>query len=283
MIADRHPFVVGQQRLVGAKQPSDRASRDESRYRSRCSRRCAPAAQYCAWRCGTQAGCKSRCCARARAQQRATARSRSADQARRAGRHELVQPAGRHRRRRALAARCASDGPARRHPAFDAPPPDRGSGRRSRRRRETARSLPARRNTPSGRFWSGKSGSGALADATQLRRRGSCVSLMPWRSSRRLSAAADRSACGRPCQHSRVIALQLRRLERVARRADHAARLEHERHGVGDVLGLRGIGATARSRTWPHPGRARSCSCAARRRPAGSPPPWHRRRPRSAP
>lgn len=36
----------------------------------------------------------------------------------------------------------------------------------------------ARRNTPSGRFWIGKSAPARFADSTQLRRCGSCVSLM---------------------------------------------------------------------------------------------------------
>ena len=41
----------------------------------------------------------------------------------------------------------------------------------------------------------------------------------------------------------RVVLLQLRALQRVARRADHGARLEHERHGVGDAHRPGGIGA----------------------------------------
>src|SRR5512138_2288869 len=40
------------------------------------------------------------------------------------------------------------------------------------------RACPPDSNAPNGRFWMGKSVSGALADSTQLRRAGSCVSSM---------------------------------------------------------------------------------------------------------
>src|SRR5690242_11758772 len=38
-----------------------------------------------------------------------------------------------------------------------------------------------------------------------------------------------------------VIALSLRRLQRLLRRMDHVTRLEHEGHGIGDVLGFAGV------------------------------------------
>ena len=82
---------------------------------------------------------------------------------------------------------------------------DRGSGRRWRRRPRYSAALPAGRNTPKGRFWIGKSRSGAFADCTQLRSRGSCVSLRH-RSCVMHALVAPFSAARiemtpRPCQH----------------------------------------------------------------------------------
>src|SRR3954471_16765920 len=95
---------------------------------------------------------------------------------------------------------------------------------------------------PNGRFWIGKSTSGALADSTQLRASGSCVSS---------------SGMGRRCYtnisyfvrnlsvmlreavpDAVVILLQLAQAERVLRRAEDVARLPHERERVIDLVRL---------------------------------------------
>ena len=63
-----------------------------------------------------------------------------------------------------------------------------------------------------------------------------------------------------------ILALQLRRFECGARRPDHVARLEHERHRVRDARRLREVGASSPWRTSPRRARAPTCSCAGWRR-----------------
>ena len=157
MVADRHPLVVGQQRVVGPEQLADvRRVVDAGvevgvvadARRARPSRRRA---------CGDERRAATRaCCA-------GPARSAFADALRAA-------------RRRCADGSCIS--------AFMSVVVERArralqvehAGRRSPRRGANAvGAAPSRRKRPSGRFWIGKSALPALADSTQLRSAGSCV------------------------------------------------------------------------------------------------------------
>src|ERR1700741_2790969 len=100
----------------------------------------------------------------------------------------------------------------------------------------------------------GKALPAALAEATQLVSRGSWVASTAamTASGPGASHAAPRWAGWRVVRReilgqvppgALVIALQLRRCERKAGGTNHRTRLEHERHGVGDVHGKRGIDA----------------------------------------
>ena len=80
MIADRHPLVVRQQRVVGAEQAADGGGVVDRRCRSRCSRRPAPARAYSASACGTRQGCHVCACGAPSRSARDNAR-RSADHA----------------------------------------------------------------------------------------------------------------------------------------------------------------------------------------------------------
>src|SRR4051812_14734025 len=135
---------------------------------------------------------------------------------------------------------------------------------------------------PNGRFWIGKSTFGALADSTQLRASGSCVSS---------------SGMGRRCYtnisyfvrnlfvmlaeavpHIVVILLQLAQAERVLRRAEDVARLPHEGERVFDLVRLEiGGGGVFRSRGGrgggPHAGLGRDAAPGENPRPPGGPRP----------
>src|SRR6266576_6049668 len=108
--------------------------------------------------------------------------------------------------------------------------------------------LRARRKAQNGRFWIGKSPAGAFAEPTQLPSAGSWVASIAFRDTDAVRFGSGATPPGRRrCRRVRrevllqapprlrVVALQERGLERVARRTDHGARLEHEGHGVGDV------------------------------------------------
>src|SRR5947208_3367835 len=98
--------------------------------------------------------------------------------------------------------------------------------------------LRARRKAQNGRFCSGKSPAGVFAEPTQLPSAGSWVALIAFTDAVRLGSGATppgRRRCRRvrrevllqAAPRLRVVALQERGLERVARRTDHGARLEH--------------------------------------------------------
>ena len=162
MIADRHPFVVRQQRIVRPEQLADIGRvvdadveigvvADARRQVQACSPR--P-------RCSRFS---SRSLGAAIRQQGADSASRSARRGPAPSARNRVQRSVRRRRCRGL----------RRLAVEQAGLVQRGAGRGSRRRSRPRRAARRRGglNTPSGRFWIGKSG-WPLAEATQLRRLG---------------------------------------------------------------------------------------------------------------
>src|SRR5215831_4727957 len=100
---------------------------------------------------------------------------------------------------------------------------------------------PLRRKTPTGRFWIGKSASGAFADSTQLSRPASCVSLISVIRAPAASGFRWVEVLREPLPAGVIAVLELRGLEREPGRSNGEPRLEHERHRVGDAVGLREV------------------------------------------
>ena len=97
------------------------------------------------------------------------------------------------------------------------------------------------------------------------------------------SALPQSNCLRKPCQQRKYSGCSCADSSACARRPDHVARLEHERHRVLDARGLRQSPRSTPSRTSPRRARARTCSCAGSRRRAGSLPPWRRTRRGSGP
>ena len=253
VVADRHPLVVRQQRVVGAELLADRGRVVDAgvevgvvadRGTARPSRRSA---------CGTQRGAAVASARRCHARRP----GRDAPGAARAAARRLERPSAGSCRRCRSAPRGAGRGP----------------GRRSRRRCARLRVVPARRKRPNGRFWIGKSLAGSLADSTQLRSAGSCVcrSRRSWLPRVEVLLQALPAAV--------VVVLQLRRLERVRGSAASTKRVSN----MKAIVSLDDVAASTGRRGSPsrrsrRRGRGRSCCCAGSRRRARSPRPWRRRR-----
>ena len=172
MIADRHPFVVRQQRVVGAEHACRRSWRGGCRRRSRCSRRSRTAAHL-----DSRQRQRARGGERARAL-RCAARRSARDSARRSVAQRGAAQRGERVQGRAAARRPPRGAPRRRRP----------SASRSRRPQRPiadrdcdAAPAPAA-TTPKGRFWIGNSQPGRCADSTKLRARGRGSRRAPCRS-----------------------------------------------------------------------------------------------------
>ncbi len=220
VVADRHPLVVGQQRVVGAELPADRGGVVDAGVEvgvvadvaGQAASRRRPAAR--------SAAAQARLAALPRAQARRRARGAAPRRALGAARHQAVHVGiG----RRAPAARRSSTWSPMATPM-----------------RQARRAAP-RRKRPNGRFWIGKSVAGSSADATQLCSAGSCV-VDPVR--RRVAAWPLRvEVLAQALPAAAVVGLQLGGVERVGASGAARAGLEHEGHGVGDHVGLRQVGA----------------------------------------
>ena len=205
VIADRHVFVVRQQRVVGPEQLARHWSRDGCRRRSRCSRRCAPAGAACSCGAGCSIACEPRPLgapsasssdSRARSARRGPAPSGEERIERRPSaqrrRHARASPA--NRPARAAAARSRITSPI-------ATPPRGAPPRRAARRRRTAGSGSG---SPGGR-WPRRPSSAACGIVGVVELRHGAASLRPVRVEVLLQLAA-------------VVAVVLLQLRRPARR-----------------------------------------------------------------
>src|SRR5690606_26233075 len=101
--------------------------------------------------------------------------------------------------------------------------------------------LPRRRNTAYGRFCTGKPVPSSLALATQLVRLASWVSFRVVMGCRSVGLGGVEVLL-QPLPAFVIVALQLRACQRLRGGADDAARLEHERHRIADIVRLPGVG-----------------------------------------
>ena len=261
MVADRHPLVVGQQRVVGPEQLADRGGvvdagvevgvvADAAGQRSSRPR---PAAR----RHSSRKGALRRC--RRPAPSDSAARRRRARP--RAQRHEA-----RSGRRRPAAPAAASTPSAQGHCAAASCRSSTWSPMATPMRQGS--SLPARRKRPKGRFWIGKSVSGVVGRVDPALQRRVVGGVGQW------SCVLKLVAAGRPStQRSAASSAPPRSAHAVGRKRQ---RLSNMKASVSSSLCGASVGVRRPCRRPRRRGRAAPCSCAGWRRRAGSPRAWRR-------